>query len=159
MYLASLLTEKQLSVALSLALPLIWNCLLMLGTTILIFALVYPHSESSSGGNYNLRYLPAGFRRSLRSVAEDRQQTGAIALMADRPLTLYVQNAGFLWTDSAVWDAEVLAFGQDAYVRSHAMSSTSTMYSVPEFLSHRVVFEDRIRRVCTFLHVGCQAGR
>jgi len=134
----------------------------MLGSMILIFALVYPHSEFSSGGNYNLRYLPAGFRSSLRSTAESRQQTNhrdGVILTVDRPLTLYLQNAGFLWTDSAVWDAEVLTFGQDEYVRSHAMTSTSTLYSVPEFLSHRVVFEDRIRRFCTCTRACCQPSR
>jgi hypothetical protein len=149
-------------VALSLALPLIWNCLLIFGSTILIFAFVYPHSESSSGGNYNLRYLPAGFRSGLRTTAENRQQIyprDAIGLTLDHPLTLYLQNAGFLWTDSAVWDAEVLTFGQDDYVRSHAMISTSTEYSVPEFLSHRVVFEDRINRVCTHSSACRQMSR
>jgi hypothetical protein len=153
MHLADLLTKKQSSMTLSLILPLILGCISMLGTLVLTFALVYPHSETSSGGNYNLRYLPAGFRSSLRSTAEDRQHihsSDAISLIVDRPLTLYIQNAGFLWTDSAVWDAEVLTFGQDDHVRNNAMTSTSDIYSVPEFLSHRV---------CMYRHVNCQMSR
>lgn len=116
-----------------------------------VFAAVYPSSELSSGGNYNLRYLPADFRRRLRSNSGNRNRMSSgspFDLTFDQPTTLYIQNAGFLWADSAVWDAEVSAFGQDEYVRSHAIESISKAYSIPEFLSHRVVFEDKIRRIC-----------
>lgn len=107
-------------------------------------------SEISSRGNYNLRYLPANLRRSLRfSETPDTITTrgsGNLHVPFEKPVTLYIQNAGFLWSDSAVWDAGVSAFGLDDYVRTVALSSGSSAYKIPQFLNHRVVFEDRIKR-------------
>lgn len=151
------LIKAQVTIFLHLVVPPIFAFLCICGCVITAFVVVFPSSESSSGGNYNLHYLPADFRRSLRSFVNlNGTHTAAGIAQApldsvlDKPITLYVQNAGFLWTDSAVWDAEISAFGRDEYVRDLAMESTSKAYRIPEFLNHRVVFEDRIKRVCTF---------
>ncbi|THW85797.1 hypothetical protein D6D15_07822 [Aureobasidium pullulans] len=141
------LEDRQTSIS---SCPFLIGSLCAMVSFFAVFAAVYPSSELSSGGNYNLRYLPADFRRRLRSNSGNRNRMSSgspFDLTFDQPTTLYIQNAGFLWTDSAVWDAEVSAFGQDEYVRSHAIESISKAYSIPEFLSHRVVFEDKIRRI------------
>ncbi|OQD62124.1 hypothetical protein PENPOL_c013G02160 [Penicillium polonicum] len=78
-----------------------------------ILAVTFPLSETSSGGNYNLHYLPASLRREMRpeipayspGAAEvDGRPFPAYSLIPEAPISLYIPSAGFLWTDPLTWD-------------------------------------------------------
>ncbi|KAM5440975.1 hypothetical protein MferCBS31731_004114 [Microsporum ferrugineum] len=74
-----------------------------------IHGAVFPSSETAAGGNYNLHFLSAHFRREL---VPDRRLFNASTLnypippYSLRPLTamsFYLPQAGFLWSDELVW--------------------------------------------------------
>ncbi|KAH7115440.1 hypothetical protein B0J13DRAFT_391189, partial [Dactylonectria estremocensis] len=80
-----------------------------------VYAL-FPYSETSVGGNYNLHFLDSTSRRVLYQSEPitlnslDLSKYGKYipkhALIPYLPLCLYVPNAGFLWADSDELEAE-----------------------------------------------------
>lgn len=81
--------------------------------------------------------------KSTMSKDEVRQKGNGDVIMPDRPYSLYMQNAGFLWTDEAVWDPHLLSFGQDQFVRKQIQQFN--IAAEPAYSNHRVVFKDRIK--------------
>lgn len=71
--------------------------------------MVTPSSEVAAGGNYNLRYLSADARRYLVQDlhrAEPPSQAPAHAIIPRVPVTIYMPRAGFLWSNTQVWNDE-----------------------------------------------------
>lgn len=86
--------------------------------------ITYPTFELAAGGNWNLRFLSASTRRVLRGheskpvithgplpryVQDTQKGTDELssvryALVSDIPQSLYLQGAGFLYTDDWTWD-------------------------------------------------------
>ena len=65
---------------------------------------LFPASETSGGGNYNLRYLTAQTRRELSPAVKwpvdtsiDSVHIPTHAIIPLTPISLYIQAAGFLW--------------------------------------------------------------
>ncbi|THZ60800.1 hypothetical protein D6C85_09706 [Aureobasidium pullulans] len=86
-----------------------------LALVFVVLSFTYPISERAAGGNWNLRYLPAETRRFLRGIT--RPQTlvtdyaiPRYAIMPDTPKSLYLQGAGFLYTDDWTWDDKMNLF-------------------------------------------------
>ncbi|KUJ15117.1 uncharacterized protein LY89DRAFT_670626 [Mollisia scopiformis] len=110
---------------------------------IIVIGALLPISESSAGGNYNLRYLSASARRDLTPfpLARSSAQAGPpFAPHHDTAYTLYVPGAGFLWSDSMVWEqslpAEISPNSTEHYV-----DETGQLWSIEG--SHRVFFQDK----------------
>ncbi|KAH7153579.1 hypothetical protein EDB81DRAFT_882514 [Dactylonectria macrodidyma] len=72
-----------------------------------VYALLFPYSETSGGGNHNLHFLGPTSRRglyplepvTLRSLGLSKhgKHIPKHALVPYLPLSLYIPNAGFLW--------------------------------------------------------------
>lgn len=112
-----------------------------------VSGLVFPWSETSSGGNYNLHYLPASIRRDLRQGMSSRfahvPYVGS-ALHYDTPFTMYLPSAGFLRTDDLVWDPYYQAFDSDS---NTATRSEDPSHDNSDERLNRVVFQDGIGRI------------
>ncbi|THX82431.1 hypothetical protein D6D05_03838 [Aureobasidium pullulans] len=75
----------------------------------------YPTSERAAGGNWNLRYLPAETRRFLRGITQPKTLITDYAIprysiIPDTPKSMYLQGAGFLYTDDWTWDDKMNLF-------------------------------------------------
>jgi hypothetical protein len=131
-------------------------------TICLVTGLVFPPSETASGGNYNLHNLPATFRREIRPDASYLFSHGELEssvrprtssqyhLVPGVPVTLYLPSAGFLWTDNMIWDDTAQAFDED-YKIAPLDEKMIASGKFPK-QNHRVVFQDRINTVSTSLH-------
>lgn len=112
-----------------------------------VVGLVFPWSETSSGGNYNLHYMPVSSRRDLRQGMASRfahiPYVGS-ALHYDTPFTIYLPSAGFLRTDDLVWDPYYQAFDADSHIATRAEESSM---DISDEKFHRVVFQDGIGRI------------
>ncbi|OBW64971.1 MAG: Uncharacterized protein AUREO_049590 [Aureobasidium pullulans] len=80
-----------------------------LALVFVVLSFTYPISERAAGGNWNLRYLPAETRRFLRGITQPQTlitnyAIPSYAVMPDTPKSLYLQGAGFLYTDDWTWD-------------------------------------------------------
>ncbi|KAK4965684.1 hypothetical protein LTR42_011697 [Elasticomyces elasticus] len=102
--LLSILSSSLLSLAASIALQI--TCILI------AVSLCLGSSEVAYGGNYNLRYLDAESRRSMRpgfDMPRGFSDPGP-GLHSMTPYSLYIPTAGFLWSDDMTWDADSGAF-------------------------------------------------
>jgi hypothetical protein len=129
--------------------------------TIMITGLVYPWSETASGGNYNLHYLPMNTRRELRPDISQTARRDTTMLPAagynsstrwhdlrpGEPISIYLPLAGFLWSDNFVWDDQSQVFNIDSEVAPLAEAMLASG-RYPE-QNHRVVFQDRINTLST----------
>ncbi|KAI1874168.1 uncharacterized protein JN550_002747 [Neoarthrinium moseri] len=116
-------------------------------TLFAVVGTVFPWSETSTGGNYNLHYLPAASRRELRQdmsrVFSETTPQGP-GLRYHVPFTIYLPSAGFLRTDDLVWDSYYQGFDLDSNVASrNAESSRET----PEDNLYRTILQDGIGRI------------
>lgn len=77
----------------------------------LLSGIFLPTSESAAGGNYNLRYFSASAHRDLTpfpAIQPSLTHTSpGFSLQNGAAYTLYVPSAGFLWTDSMVWEQSI----------------------------------------------------
>ncbi|KAH7123360.1 hypothetical protein B0J13DRAFT_628501 [Dactylonectria estremocensis] len=81
-----------------------------------VYALLFPYSETSIGGNYNLHFLDSTSRRALYlsepvtlsslGLSKHGKHIPKHALVPYLPLSLYVPNAGFLWAEADNPEAE-----------------------------------------------------
>ncbi|KAK4891849.1 hypothetical protein LTR27_009548 [Elasticomyces elasticus] len=79
---------------------------------LIVVSLCLGSSEVAYGGNYNLRYLDAESRRSMRpgfDMPRGFSDPGP-GLHSMTPYSLYIPTAGFLWSDDMTWDADSGAF-------------------------------------------------
>ncbi|CAG8960304.1 hypothetical protein HYFRA_00012378 [Hymenoscyphus fraxineus] len=111
-------------------------------------SIVYPASETSYGGNYNLRYLPATRRRTNRrpslrpsnfkpaisTIAKPKH-----AVIPSHPISIYMPSAGFLWTDNLFWNEDLSVFVPKPDHHSSASPNSSSAF--------RAIFSDQISRV------------
>lgn len=74
----------------------------------LVYGTMFPFSEVSAGGNYNLFHMAASSRRFLSPINLDSKHL--VELSTERPVSLYIQRAGFLWTESLTWVDEIGIF-------------------------------------------------
>ena len=106
-----------------------------------VSALGYPFSETTFGGNYNLRYLSSNVRRILRPpmsipstfrIPTPSVDLGKHSLVVGVPISIYVPMAGFLWTDHLIWDMTLGGWDQNMSVRSvnHQRRQKSSMASL-----------------------------
>ncbi|OJJ69779.1 hypothetical protein ASPBRDRAFT_678148 [Aspergillus brasiliensis CBS 101740] len=134
----------------------VFECLLV----ICIFAVTFPFSETSLGGNYNLHYLPASLRRELRpaigayspGISEMGGRSFPVhSLVPGAPISLYIPRAGFLWTDDLAWDINSHKFNRKAIQPSERQSST--VDAIEEHLAHvndkdsRIIFSDEFNTI------------
>ncbi|KAE8315359.1 hypothetical protein BDV41DRAFT_531755 [Aspergillus transmontanensis] len=137
-----------------------------------IFALTFPWSETSLGGNYNLHYLPASFRRELRpaigafspGVAEvGGRSFPTYSLVPGAPVSLYIPGAGFLWTDELTWDINSHKFEWKEETRPSWLQS-STINAIEEHIDHvsnnesRIIFSDEFNTVGPWFFEQVLAG-
>ncbi|KAJ5787748.1 hypothetical protein N7457_002738 [Penicillium paradoxum] len=130
-------------------------------TFMAILAVTFPRSETSLGGNYNLHYLPALFRREMRpqigpyspGVAEVAGRPfPAYSLIPDAPISLYIPFAGFLWSDSLTWDTNRHSFQWKDEIRAFP-KQPSTADALEDQIDHlnnnqsRVIFSDSFNTV------------
>ncbi|CZR69155.1 uncharacterized protein PAC_19055 [Phialocephala subalpina] len=117
---------------------IIWPMSIMLITGALL-----PMSESAAGGNYNLRYLSADARRDLSPfpvIRPSSPQAGpGFGLRHGTAYTLYVPGAGFLWSDSMIWN-QSLPEGVRNSTSQHD-DAVESRWSVEG--SYRVFFQDK----------------
>lgn len=140
-----------------------------MGITLIIvaFQMVYPWSETSAGGNYNLHFLSPEMRRALRPAigqkyvgATDsfiaRNGTKGHFLRRNEPLSIYLPAVGFLWTDDMVWDEEIGIFMEEPFARQQykqrAASEVISSQSLAIFPGRRAIFKDHINSIgnCVF---------
>ncbi|RJE26607.1 hypothetical protein PHISCL_01021 [Aspergillus sclerotialis] len=134
-----------------------WSVLIIAFTTVSVFTVVFPLSETSYGGNYNLHYLSPHFCRLLRPLVPEIAQIvqhhagpflssgqafPPYALLPGIPMTMYVPKAGFLWTDNLVWDPKEHTFREDVDVWNDEEASKETLESS---LHYRVLFMDEVK--------------
>lgn len=93
-------------------------------TFLVVFTFTYSLNETSFGGNYNLRFLPPVLRRDLRHpikhYAPLSRALPAYAIAPAIPISLYIEGAGFLWTDPYVWDMTVGEFQPEKHISKTA---------------------------------------
>lgn len=107
-----------------------------------VYSLLFPYSETSSGGNYNLHFLDSTSRRGLLpeepitlealGLSKHAKHIPRHAVVSYLPLSLYVPNAGFLWAEPEDIErqTEESAYFSDPFGRRYpwavedAMSST-----------------------------------
>ena len=87
---------------------------------IVSFSVAFPLSEIGAGGNYNLRFLSPQVRRALRPQIANYEPAAATmingqkppvyGLVPANPLSLYIPQAGFLWSDDFLWDPSIGGF-------------------------------------------------
>ncbi|RAH59380.1 hypothetical protein BO85DRAFT_437428 [Aspergillus piperis CBS 112811] len=150
----------QVSIAYSFVAGCILRGVVLAATLIGIFALTFPLSETSLGGNYNLHYLSASLRRELRpsmgayspGISElEGRSFPVLSLVPRAPISLYLPRAGFLWSDELAWDIHSHKFNTKATPRS--WRQTSTIDAVEEHIAHlnnnssRVIFSDEFNTV------------
>ncbi|KAH7016725.1 hypothetical protein EDB80DRAFT_563969 [Ilyonectria destructans] len=92
------------------AFALIRAVFLPLQVLLSVYALLFPYSETSVGGNYNLHFLDSVSRRALYlsepvtlsslGLSKHGKHIPKHALVPYLPLSLYIPNAGFLWAES-----------------------------------------------------------
>ncbi|KAI2629298.1 hypothetical protein GGS26DRAFT_591966 [Hypomontagnella submonticulosa] len=118
----------------------------------LVYGAMFPFSEVSAGGNYNLSHLEATSRRLLSPVVTNTnscQSSGKPT--THRPMSLYIRRAGFLWTDSLVWRDESGIFDKIRVADNHntrlkAAYTSPTVKIEQRDESYRVFFADPIAR-------------
>ncbi|KAF2138203.1 uncharacterized protein K452DRAFT_311572 [Aplosporella prunicola CBS 121167] len=112
----------------------------------LIYGLIFPTSEVSAGGNYNLVFLAPSYRRFLSPAKWSSGSRpdffhGSFqlhTLIPYTPLSLYMPRAGFLWTDNLIWREEFGVFG--------STPGLDLLQSSLENEPHRAFFADPIGR-------------
>ncbi|RDW58530.1 uncharacterized protein DSM5745_11221 [Aspergillus mulundensis] len=128
-----------------------------------IFALTFPLSETTAGGNYNLHYLPASLRRNLRPqigafYAGVTEVAGrpfpAYSLVPEAPISLYIPGAGFLWSDDLTWDIASHDFRwKDGTEQTIAPDQASALDAIEDKIFHvrpnqsRIIFSDKFNTV------------
>ncbi|KAK7946341.1 uncharacterized protein PG986_010662 [Apiospora aurea] len=118
----------------------------------LVYGCMFPFSEVSAGGNYNLSHLKPSSRRLLSPVVQNTTYclpTGK--LVANVPISLYIQRAGFLWTDDFVWRNDIGVFDKtrandDGNTALPAADQHATSGIEHQYQPHRAFFADPIAR-------------
>ena len=105
---------------------------------LVLTGMLLPVSESSAGGNFNLRYLSPPARRDLTPFPSVQQDHN---LRPDLAYTLYVPGAGFLWSDSMMWKQSV----PQTLSKSSACDTGDAAESWSVEGSHRAFFQDKFR--------------
>lgn len=109
----------------------------------LLSGIFLPTSESAAGGNYNLRYFSASARRDLTPFSVIRPSlthtSPGFSLQNGAAYTLYVPSAGFLWTDSMVWEQSIPENLRNT--SNHYDDGGGTYWSTEG--SYRVFFQDK----------------
>lgn len=111
---------------------------------ICVFTTIFPRSETSAGGNFNLHYLPHIRRRELRqgfSLATTVENppgprstaSPEYSIPPGSPISMYIPRAGFLSQDDLQWDELSRVF---------APNLTNEEEMTQEY---RVIFKDSIR--------------
>lgn len=124
-----------------------------------MYGAIFPPSEVAAGGDYNLHFLPAHFRRTLRpqmGTVKGPQSTPVPnsgpphALTPRTSISLYMPQAGFLWSDDLVWEDGHGLFMHNSHDEFDGKQGSC---SCPKLGSrkkepppHRAFFVDRINR-------------
>ncbi|EFR02004.1 hypothetical protein MGYG_05007 [Nannizzia gypsea CBS 118893] len=98
------------------ALILVRSCLMPILIFTITYGAVFPASDMAAGGNYNLHFLSAHFRRDL--IPDSRLINSSFfdhpvplySLRPSTPMSLYLPQAGFLWSDHLVWNQDYGVF-------------------------------------------------
>lgn len=108
-----------------------------------------PASEVAAGGNYNSRFLDAEERRSMSPASREvsipnwgNHTLPRHAVIPYVPVSLYLQQAGFLWQDGAVWLPEQGIFGEEWQLDGENEAAADRR----DITFHRVYFSDPIGR-------------
>lgn len=126
-------------------------------TTALGFGLLFPFSELSYGGNHNLQFLSVHTRRSLRtrsSPCDGIMSPQTNEIFTGTPYSLFLPNAGFLWSDRLVWsqhsftwvDADELLEEMMSYDAGQAGRSYSQPGVDIASIGHRAIAYDPVGR-------------
>ena len=136
----------------------------LVGITLITVAvyMVYPWSETSAGGNYNLHFLSPEMRRALRpAIGQEYFSTTDNLikrnggkdhfLRQNEPLSIYMPAVGFLWTDNMVWDEEIGIFVEESFAKQQEMQNIASKGvssdSLADFPGSRAIFKDHINSV------------
>lgn len=114
---------------------------------VLVYGILFPFSEVSAGGNYNLSFLAPSIRRALSPAASINpgpppDQFPPDTLVPYFPVSLYVPRAGFLWTDDLVWMDDFGTFASEPRVAARSPHHHEALASAPQ----RAFFADPIAR-------------
>lgn len=112
-------------------------------------------SEVAYGGNYNLRYLDAGVRRTMRPGFEMPSPLSdpGPGLHSMAPYSLYVPSAGFLWSDDLFWDSQSGSFQSEETFWSQSnedlpLERSDTNITTPD---RRAVMRDPVGKVSPWI--------
>lgn len=122
-----------------------------------ILGLAHPDSEVAAGGNYNLQFLSAQARRGLSPSSRSsevpllgNQSIPSHAIIPYVPVSLYLEEAGFLWHDDSVWLPHLGVFGAEWELRGSEPARNTDRGSVEAQnradASHRAYLADPIAK-------------
>lgn len=117
----------------------------------LVFGVLFPFSEVSAGGNYQLTFLAPAVRRYLSPACNissgpppTQLKLPPYTLVPYSPISLYIPRAGFLWTDNLVWQDEYGVFGPQSQTTDPVPTDIEGVGG--RVSSQRVFFADPLAR-------------